>query len=116
MKLCSLGISYVLRAWLGAAAVAGCLTLPVLAAMEPAGKAGGATVAKTAADKAEAAKATAAKRERQAEIRKGLDMLERAKSWLQYKDAKDLAGHKEKTMNYVESAIKELRMALEADK
>ena len=104
------------RAALGMAVIVGLLVAPALAASEQTGRPGGATTAKTAPSKTETAKAEAAKRERQADIRKGIELLQRAKEYLQYKDTKDFGGHKEKTMDYIEHAIKELRDALEADK
>ena len=92
-----------------ALSMAAMLTLPAPAA--PAN----ASATNTAA-KAEAAKAAAAQRERQAEVRKGIELLERARSFLQYKDDKVLAGHKQKALDYTERALKELRDALELNK
>jgi len=58
----------------------------------------------------------AGKGERHPEIHKSIAMLERAKEVLKDKAAHDFAGHREKAVEHIEQALKQLRECLEEDK
>ena len=62
------------------------------------------------------AQMAAGKGERHPEIHKSIAMLERAKEVLKDKAAHDFAGHREKAVEHIEQALKQLRECLEEDK
>jgi len=105
MKTEAFGKRGFVRGVLGSAVVAGLLAASVLATQNQIVVPVGTTTLPTMG-----------KGERHPEIHRGIELLERAKEILKDKAARDFVGHREKAVEHIELALKQLRECLAVDK